>query len=103
MLVLSYLWLLALIPFLVEKNDREVQWHAKNGLILLAAEIIAWVAYWIIVFIIRFVPFLGQVLGCLGVIVLSFGPLVLRIMAIMKAVKGERMLIPVVSDYVEKI
>jgi hypothetical protein len=28
MIVLSYLWLLALIPLLTEKEDKEVQWHA---------------------------------------------------------------------------
>ena len=28
MVVLSYLWILALIPLLVEKDDQEVQWHA---------------------------------------------------------------------------
>jgi hypothetical protein len=37
MIVVSYLWLLALIPLIVEKNDREVQWHAKHGLVLLVA------------------------------------------------------------------
>ena len=34
MIVLSYLWLLALIPLVVEKEDQEVQWHAKHGLVL---------------------------------------------------------------------
>ena len=33
MIVLSYLWLLALVPLLVEKDDREVQWHAKHGIV----------------------------------------------------------------------
>ena len=37
MIVLSYLWVLALIPLLVEKDDPEVQWHAKHGLVLAAA------------------------------------------------------------------
>ena len=30
MIVLSYLWLLALVPLLTEKDDKEVQWHAKQ-------------------------------------------------------------------------
>src|SRR5437764_1140355 len=34
MLVLSYLWFLSIIPLVAKKEDREVQWHAKNGLIL---------------------------------------------------------------------
>ncbi len=45
MIVLSYLWLLALIPLVVEKEDREVQWHAKHGLVLTGAEVLFWVAF----------------------------------------------------------
>ena len=41
MIVLAYLWLLALIPLLVEKQDPEVQWHAKHGLVLMIAELVA--------------------------------------------------------------
>src|SRR5687768_9624613 len=40
MIVLSYLGILAVIPLVAEKEDREVQWHAKHGLVLLAAEIV---------------------------------------------------------------
>jgi uncharacterized membrane protein len=40
MIVLSYLWLLALVPLLTEKEDREVQWHAKHGIVLMVAEIV---------------------------------------------------------------
>ena len=44
MIVLSYLWLLALVPLLVEKEDNEVQWHAKHGIVLMVAEIVLWIA-----------------------------------------------------------
>ena len=30
MIVLSYLWILALVPLLTEKQDQEVRWHAKQ-------------------------------------------------------------------------
>ena len=43
MIVLSYLWLLALVPLLVEKDDKEVQWHAKHGIVLMVAEIVFWI------------------------------------------------------------
>jgi hypothetical protein len=36
MIVLSYLWILAIVPLLVEKEDKEVQWHAKHGIVLLS-------------------------------------------------------------------
>ena len=38
MVALSYLWILALIPLLMKKEDKEVQWHAKNGLAILGDE-----------------------------------------------------------------
>ena len=44
MIVLSYLWLLALVPLLTEKDDKEVQWHAKHGLVLMVAELFLWIA-----------------------------------------------------------
>ena len=43
MILLSYLWLLALVPLLTEKDDKEVQWHAKHGLVLMVAELFLWI------------------------------------------------------------
>ena len=40
MIVLSYLWILFLIPLLTEKDDAEVQWHAKHGLVLTVVEVV---------------------------------------------------------------
>lgn len=100
MIVLSYLWLLALIPLLVEKNDPEVQWHAKNGLVLTAAEVIVWIAATIFSMMTAFVH-----LGCAGcflhsAILVVF--LVLRIMGIVKGVSGERFIIPGLSQYADR-
>jgi hypothetical protein len=62
MIVLAYLWLLALIPLLVEKDDREVQWHAKHGLVLTVVEVVALIGLQVVVMI------LGVVSGGLGCI-----------------------------------
>jgi uncharacterized membrane protein len=97
MIVLAYLWLLALIPLLVEKEDAEVQWHAKNGLVLTAAEIVLW----IVLSILTMIPFLG----CLLLIVHLFlwlGIVVLHVIAIVKGVNGGRLVVPVLSDYTSK-
>lgn len=40
MIALSYLWILALIPLVLGRDDREVRWHARHGLALLGAEIL---------------------------------------------------------------
>ena len=44
MIVVSYLWPLAFGPLLLEKQDPEAQWHAKQGLLLFVAEFFAFVA-----------------------------------------------------------
>ena len=99
MLVLSYLGLLSLIPLLAKKDDRDLQWHAKNGLFLFLAYFIV-VIVWIIIRM-----FLPSSLAC-GLSFVScalwIGYLVLIILAIMKATKGERMRFPVISDFADK-
>jgi uncharacterized membrane protein len=100
--VLSYLGLLALIPLLVEREDQEVQWHAKHGLVLLVAEVVLFVGIAIVNAILGSVlPVLGC-LGCFLPAVLMIAILVLHILCIVKGVKGERFLVPWVSDFVDK-
>jgi uncharacterized membrane protein len=100
MIVLSYLWLLALVPLLIEKEDKEVQWHAKHGIVLMLAEIVFWIAVTIVQMA------LGTILGCV-VGLLSFfvwlGIVILHIIAIVKGVNGGRLIVPGVSQYAEKL
>jgi uncharacterized membrane protein len=103
MIVLSYLWLLALVPLLVEKDDREVQWHAKHGIVLMVAELILWVIMFIIQMVAgTVVPIVGGcVTGILGMIV-WVGIIVFHIICIVKGINGERVLIPGVSQYADR-
>lgn len=102
MIVLSYLWLLALVPLLVEKNDREVQWHAKHGIVLMVAEIVVWIGLTILNLIASQIFFaLGCVGGLLG-LVIWLAVIVVHIMCIVKGLKGERFLIPGVSEYANR-
>ncbi len=98
MLVLAYFGILALIPLLTEKDDAEVQWHAKNGLCFTAA----WIVLWIVLIIVGFVPVIGQIVGCGAIPLVFIGILVIHILAIVKATKGERLVLPFISDFVEK-
>lgn len=101
MIVLSYLGLLALIPLLVEKEDREIQWHAKHGLVLLVAEVIIAVMLGIIDSMIAFGT--GGCLGCGGLsVIFLMVVMVVHIIAIVKAVNGQRLIIPVLSDFVNR-
>jgi uncharacterized membrane protein len=102
MVVLSYLWILCIIPLVAEKDDAEVQWHAKNGLALTLAEILLHAGVWVLEMVLsRIASGIGCVLGLVGAF-LWLGGLVLRILCIMKAVNGQRFVIPVVSDYVNR-
>jgi uncharacterized membrane protein len=102
MIVLAYLWILALVPLLVEKEDREVQWHAKHGLVLLVAEIVCWIAVTIIT------TMLGQVASGLGCLLSMATPflglafLVLRVLCIVKGINGQRFIIPGLSQYADR-
>jgi uncharacterized membrane protein len=100
MIVLSYLWLLALVPLLVEKDDKEVQWHAKHGIVLMLAELFLWIAIYIVQAI------LGTILGCLFALLtlpVGLAIIVVHILAIVKGIGGGRLIIPGVSQYVEKL
>jgi uncharacterized membrane protein len=97
MIVLSYLWILSLVPLLVEKEDQEVQWHAKHGIVLMAAEIVFWIAFNIVVYMIPF----GCVVGLIGpVIALAF--LAVHVVAIIKGLNGQRLVIPGLSEYASR-
>ena len=102
MIVLAYLWLLALVPLLVEKNDKEVQWHAKHGIVLMVAEVIVWIALTIASMIIAMaLPIIGCLFSIVHLVV-GVGILILHIMCIMKGINGQRLLIPGVSEYANK-
>ena len=101
-IVLSYLGLLALIPFLVEKEDSEVQWHAKHGLVLTVAEFAVFIGLWLVVMIV------GAISGGLGCIlglawpVLFIGILILHILCIVKGLNGERFVVPGISEFADR-
>jgi uncharacterized membrane protein len=99
MIVLSYLWLLALVPLLTEKEDKEVQWHAKHGLVLMVAELFLWIIISAVI----------APLGVFGCVAFLFTPLlmlaqvVLHVMCIVKGINGQRFLVPGLSDFAEKL
>jgi uncharacterized membrane protein len=102
MIVLAYLWLLALVPLLVEKEDKEVQWHAKHGIVLMVAEIVLWIVLSILSMVAGMaLPMVGCAFSLLF-LVLWVGILIVHIMCIVKGVNGGRFLIPGVSNYADR-
>lgn len=100
MVVLSYLWILALVPLLAEKEDQEVQWHARNGLLILAGEIALWIV--LSIFSVGMASFDFGCTGCMMNSILWVVVLVVRIVAIVKGVNGQRLVIPGLSQFADK-
>lgn len=102
MIVLAYLWPLALVPLLLERHDADVQWHAKHGLVLMIAELLLLFAYVVLTGIVSLAT-LG--LGCVLSILLVcgwVGILALHVVAILKGVSGTRLIIPGLSNYADR-
>ena len=97
MIALSYLWILAIVPLIVEKDDQEIQWHAKHGLVLLIAEIIIFA----VLGVVSMIPVLGCFTAILMLIV-WIPILVVHILCIVKGINGERFLIPGISQYADR-
>ena len=90
MLVLAYVGLLSLIPFITVKDSEFLKWHAKQGLVLFGL--------FIAFSLINAIPILGTLIYCVGFL----GYLGVSILAIVKALKGERWNLPLVSDLASK-
>jgi uncharacterized membrane protein len=104
MIVLSYLWLLAVVPLVTEKEDKEVQWHAKHGLVLLVAEVILFIGLHVIRMIL-FATHIFAILGCLSFlidVVVWVGVLIVHVLCIVKGTQGGRFIIPGISQYADK-
>ncbi len=97
MVVLAYLWVLVLVPLLIEERDDEVRWHAKHGLVLMAAEFMLWVVAQIAVFTTGIGCFLAPFFFMLFV---AF--VLVRIACIVRGVNGGRLQIPVLTPLVDR-
>ena len=98
MIVLAYLWPLAIVPLLLEKDDADVQWHAKHGLVLLAAELLLLVGLALLTGLVGLTTFaFGCALSMLMVLI-WVAILGVHIVAIIKGMGGTRLIIPGISE-----
>ena len=94
MLVLSYVGFLGVIPLLFSR-DPDVRWHARNGLLLFGAVVV-------ITLVATLVGTLLPALGCLYATFMFFVLALYAFIAILAAVKalgGQRLLVPGISRY----
>lgn len=101
-IVLSYLWILAVIPLVFERDDEDARWHAKHGLVLLVTELVLFIAYVLLTVV---VSTAAVALGIVLVTLLVFGwigILAIHVVAILKGLNGRRLMLPVVSPLVDR-
>ncbi|HEY6214485.1 MAG TPA: hypothetical protein VIW45_19465 [Vicinamibacterales bacterium] len=98
MIVLAYLWPLAIVPLLVERNDSEVRWHARNGVRLMLCELVIAAAYLAAasVFHAAAIGLGGALLVC--IVAVWALTLAVHIAAIVKGINGERLIVPWISE-----
>ena len=102
MLIFSYLWVLAIVPFMVTRREY-VRWHAKQGLILCGVACLVFLG---VIFIGAALAAINRVFAWLfgfGLLNLVLLYLAIAIVCVIKAIRGERWAIPFLGDLVEKI
>lgn len=102
LLVLAYLPPFAVVPLLIEKDDPEIHWHAKHGIVLMVAEMLVLLGLFVVSLLFGL---LTAGIGC-GLLVLLpipwLGFLVLHIVAVVKGFNGKRLVIPFISEYADR-
>lgn len=97
MAVLSYLWILVLIPVLAAANSPYARFHASQGLNLLLANIAWGVVSVILSFILGFIPVINLLWGLVSWLV-GIALFVMAILGIVNAVQGKAKELPLIGS-----
>lgn len=89
--VLSYLWILCLVPLLLKRQNEFVRHHSRQGLVLFIFEII--------LMVVAVVPLLGWLLAFFGWIL----AVVLSLSGIVNVLAGKMWRMPVLGKYADKL
>lgn len=84
-------WVTGLLFLILEKKNKFVRFHAVQSLATFLSLFVIWM-------LIRWIPILGVIISVL----MHLASLVLWILLMYKASKGERYKLPVVGDFAEK-
>ncbi len=97
LLVVCYLPLLGVFP-LFGSGSREARWHARNGLLLFGGVVLVGIAATVL-------SMLFQSLACLYSVAMFFVGVIyviLVVLAVVKALQGERLIFPLLSRYADR-
>ena len=97
-LILCYLPLLGIFPLFLRGSSREVRWHARNGLLLFAGVVLIGALATLVGLVL---PSLSCLYG-IGMFFVGVLYVVVVILAIVKALSGERLIFPGLSRYADR-
>lgn len=96
--VLSYIGILFIVPLILAPDSKFARYHANQGLCLFIAEVVYGVIQMILGWILGFIPIIGVVImAIIGLLRIVF--LVLSILGIVNAAKGEMKPLPVIGGF----
>jgi uncharacterized membrane protein len=101
MLVFSYLWVLALVPFMVTRREY-VRWHARQGLLLCGVAGVVFFGVILVGAILSSVTKVFAWLFAFALLNLVVLYMALALVCMIKALRGERWAIPFLGDLVER-
>jgi uncharacterized membrane protein len=88
--ILAYLGPLVIVPYMAVKDDPFVRFHVKQGLVLFVAELILWVASWLLIFLFPIIA------------LLQLGVFILAIVGIMNVVNKKEAPLPIVGGFADR-
>jgi len=103
--MLAYITIIPSIIFLLMEpynKNKFVRFHAFQNLFFAIALTVLWIGIMILGFVLDIIPILGWILHLLLMAVLGFGGLIVWVMLLIKANKGEKWKLPVIGDMAEK-
>jgi uncharacterized membrane protein len=91
--------------FGIETESRFVKFHAMQSMLLSVAAIVLWIVYLVVITVFTRIPFLGIVVGILGLLgwaVLMLGFLGVWLFCMFRAFQGDRFKLPYLGEVAEK-
>ena len=99
----AYLPALCFVGFAAAPTNRYVQFHARQGVILLGVEMAAWVGLWILDVSVGLIPFVGLLVTATARLAFGFLFLAVTIYGVAKGASGTFARIPFLGDGIEKV
>lgn len=94
---LSYLWILFLIPMLVNKDSAYTKFHVNQGIVLFLTEVVGGIAIRVLGFVLGIIPFIGALLTALISIAFGICTLVFCILGIAHSLQGKAESLPIIG------